>query len=104
MFDQHPNPDEVVPMSRVNKYSYQVDENDKYSNDIVTFVPSQELDATTERQLETNEIPGPDNDLLSAVTMAGRVRQFRSGGYHSSTGPQDFMKKKYTSGTGLLEV
>ena len=40
--------------------------------------------------------------LLSAVKMKpGKVRSFRTG-YHSSSGPTDFIKKKYTS--PILEV
>ena len=52
-----------------------------------------------EEKEKTNEIPH-DNDLLSAVKMASKKR-VRSG-YHSSTGPGDFMRKKYTS--NLLSV
>ena len=40
--------------------------------------------------------------LLSAVKMKpGKVRSFRTG-YHSSSGPTDFLKKKYNS--PILEV
>ena len=40
--------------------------------------------------------------LLSAVKMKpGKIRSFRTG-YHSSSGPSDFLKKKYNS--PILEV
>merc|ERR1711981_1057620 len=45
-----------------------------------------------------NKARKSDNEtLLSAVKMKpGKVRSFRTG-YHSSSGPTDFLKKKYNS-------
>lgn len=82
-------------------------------NSIVTFVPSPASDTTTadyDRELLTNRISDPDpgdsiadnaEDLLSAVQMKpsskkSRTKSFRTG-YHASTGPTDFLKKKYKS-------
>ena len=45
-----------------------------------------------------NKVRKSENEtLLSAVKMKpGKVRSFRTG-YHSSSGPTDFLKKKYNS-------
>ena len=56
---------------------------------------------------KTNEIPmdnnDNNNDLLSAVKLSSSTSKKRArSGYHSSTGPGDFMKKTYTS--NLLSV
>ena len=52
---------------------------------------------------KTNEIPMDNNDLLSAVKLSSSSSKKRArSGYHSSTGPGDFMKKTYTS--NLLSV
>ena len=55
---------------------------------------------------KTNEIPidkNDNNDLLSAVKLSSSTSKKRArSGYHSSTGPGDFMKKTYTS--NLLSV
>ena len=50
-----------------------------------------------------NKVRKSENEtLLSAVKMKpGKVRSFRTG-YHSSSGPTDFLKKKYNS--PILEV
>lgn len=84
----------IVPQSKVNKYSYEVDNNEKLDNSIVTFVPSSSPPSTTEPIKD--EIM-EDNDLLSAVKMNPK-----GPGYHSSGGPTDFLKKKYNS--AMLEV
>ena len=52
---------------------------------------------------KTNEIPMDNNDdLLSAVKLSSSSKKRARSGYHSSTGPGDFMKKTYTS--NLLSV
>ena len=92
-------PKKAAPKS-IHKYSYEVENND-LDNSIVTFVSSPDSTTTTPKN---NEQGSSNNELLSAVKMnpqaanpgAGKVRSFRSG-YHSSTGPTDFLKKKYNS-------
>jgi hypothetical protein len=60
---------------------------------------SKEKKRTKHKQKERNS---GNETLLSAVKMKpGKVRSFRTG-YHSSSGPTDFLKKKYNS--PILEV
>ncbi|HIE82520.1 MAG TPA: hypothetical protein EYQ00_01130 [Dehalococcoidia bacterium] len=109
----------VLAMTQVNKYSYQVNDNSSVvDNSIVTFVPSYSTTTTERTAADTtkdkihdvepkisNEIPDPD--MTAAVKFRhhrkdkesrrrGPVKSFRSG-YHASTGPTDFLKKKYKS-------
>ena len=109
-----------------NKYSYQVENHDMTESDntVVTFVPSETSEKSTKhrhhhhkkenskmKHIEKQKKASNDikkdvtadnddkNELLSAVKLAApKVRS----GYHSSTGPGDFMRKKYTS--NLLSV
>ena len=132
MFDISLKDNTKAPSSKSkvsNKYSYQVENHDMKESDntVVTFVPSETSEKSTkhrhhhhkkennkkkhiekknDEKKATNDKKkdvSADNDdkdgLLSAVKLAApKVRS----GYHSSTGPGDFMRKKYTS--NLLSV
>ena len=82
---------------------------------VVTFVPTSGPPSKKKKKIhhtkkdhddideKTNEIPMDNNDLLSAVKLSSSTSKKRArSGYHSSTGPGDFMKKTYTS--NLLSV
>ena len=102
-------------LSQVNKYAYQVDDHEDPEDTVVTFVPTSGPPSKKKKKIhhtkkdhddideKTNEIPMDNNDLLSAVKLSSSTSKKRArSGYHSSTGPGDFMKKTYTS--NLLSV
>jgi len=97
-------------LSQVNKYAYQVDDHEDPEDTVVTFVPTSGPPSKKKKKIhhtkkdhddideKTNEIPMDNNDLLSAVKLSSSTSKKRArSGYHSSTGPGDFMKKTYTS-------
>ena len=99
-----------------NKYSYEVENNEEKDGAIIDFVLTTEKiikkeddkkneNEVIKKEKLNNEIPDIDLDkdtkLLSAVKMSKKAskkksKSFRSG-YLSSSGPTDFMKKKYQS-------
>lgn len=111
---------EQVDNSDANKFSYQMIGDNKHETttkmaEIVAFVPVEE---TTKRhkktndEITTNEIPVFEKRTgkTSRIGLKGSARKtsgFRSssslgdlgglGGYHASTSPKDFFKKKYAS-------
>ena len=111
--------DEILEIEEARKYEYKTEGVEENAEDVVTFIPKNDekndisndifddnfndnIDLEDAVAQMTNEIPTFKN-IKNHLRGSG-MKSFRrnSSGYHASTGPTDFLKKKYKS--KLLKV
>eukprot|EP00090_Calanus_glacialis_P017072 TRINITY_DN26679_c0_g1_i1.p1 TRINITY_DN26679_c0_g1~~TRINITY_DN26679_c0_g1_i1.p1 ORF type:complete len:480 (+),score=134.20 TRINITY_DN26679_c0_g1_i1:27-1466(+) len=96
-------------LKSTNKFRYNVsDKSDVETQDIIEFVPVQTMQKEKKQQSDivSNEIPLPEKHsrskkkkvtLYGAKPSAGFTSFSSRNGYHASTSPENFFKKKYES-------